>query len=404
MKIAGIVAEYNPFHNGHLYHLEKTREKTGCDYVVAILSSSFVQRGEPGIFSKWQRAEMAVANGVDLVLELPAAFSCRSAYYFALGSIYSLHKCNVVSHLAFGVEAQNLEQLQAIASLLNEEPFAYRDSLHKYLKEGVSYPKARDLAIREQLPALDFSLNQPNVILGISYLRILQAWESSITPVTIQRLGGYHSLQPEDNIAGATLVRNLMEEQNPLYSRYLTAATNRCIEGYVKNGWKPVFMKDFDPQLLYRLRSLKVEELKKYPGIGEGLENRLGESLFHSCTSREILDFMKNKRYSDTRLKRILSEVLLNMPGDINSWKPLYLRPLAFSDKGREVLGLMQEKSDLPVISKFADFYHQACPAARKMLDWEIQVTNIYHMVQPARFFSKYHLDFTHSPGYLSGT
>jgi cytidyltransferase-like protein len=402
MNIVGIVAEYNPFHNGHLYHLNKAKELANADYSIAIMSSNFVQRGEPSIFSKWQRAEMAVNNGVDLVLELPVLFSSRSAYHFAFGSIFSLEKSNVITHLAFGSEDPDLSELNKIASLLAKENPTFKNLLKKHLKQGLSYPKAREKALNEYFPEMSVDLNQSNVILAINYLRVLDELNSPIIPVPIKRIGAYHGLSPVNNIAGATLIRNLMKNKDSTYESFLTDNTIKVIEKHLKNGFEPVFLDDFNTQIMYQLRKIKKEDLINFPGVKEGLENKLINSLCEGNYLDEIVSLVKSKRFTETRIKRILIEILLELNNQFDNSTPEYLRVLAFNEKGRDILNKINQKSSLPVITKFADFYNKSDLRSKKLLDLEIISTNIYTQIQKDIKYNSYNQEFTMSPLYLS--
>jgi len=209
MKILGIIAEYNPFHLGHQYHLQTAKEITKADAIIAVISSSFMQRGEPAIVDKWARCEMALKAGVDLVLELPTAFSCRSAYWFASGSIKSLAATGLVTHLAFGAESGKLSSLKEIASFLNSEDAQFKYYLNIFLNAGNSFPKARSLTLEKLLGenAKNFleELNNPNNILALAYLRILEEIDSTIEPVLIKRVGEYHAQSPENGDISVTL-------------------------------------------------------------------------------------------------------------------------------------------------------------------------------------------------------
>lgn len=398
MNIVGIIAEYNPFHNGHLYHLNRAKELSNSDYSVAIMSSNFVQRGEPSIFTKWQRSEIAVRNGVDLVLELPVLYSSRSAYYFAYGAIYSFDKSNVISHLAFGSEHSDLDELSKISEFLAKENLDFKTSLKKYLKKGLSYPKSRENALKEFFPEITFNLNQPNVILGLNYLKVLKELDSKIHPLPIKRIGGYHSIDPIKNIAGATLIRNLIKDKESGYQDFLTEETNSTIKNILKKGFEPVFLDNFSSQIMYMLRKKEKEDFLKYPGVTEGLENKIVTSLLKGNNPEEIINSMKSKRYTETRIRRILIEILLGITSEYENKNPDYLRVLAFNEKGRRILKNMKEKSSLPIITKFADFYQRASSNSKLLLDLEISTTNIYTQVQKKEIFNLYNQDFTNSP------
>lgn len=398
MNIVGIIAEYNPFHNGHLYHLNRAKELSNSDYSVAIMSSNFVQRGEPSIFTKWQRSEIAVRNGVDLVLELPVLYSSRSAYYFAYGAIYSFDKSNVISHLAFGSEHSDLDELSKLSEFLAKENLDFKTSLKKYLKKGLSYPKSRENALKEFFPEITFNLNQPNVILGLNYLKVLKELDSKIHPLPIKRIGGYHSIDPIKNIAGATLIRNLIKDKESGYQDFLTEETNSTIKNILKKGFEPVFLDNFSSQIMYMLRKKEKEGFLKYPGVTEGLENKIVTSLLKGNNPEEIINSMKSKRYTETRIRRILIEILLGITSEYENKNPDYLRVLAFNEKGRRILKNMKEKSSLPIITKFADFYQRASSNSKLLLDLEISTTNIYTQVQKKEIFNLYNQDFTNSP------
>ena len=398
MNIVGIIAEYIPFHNGHLYHLNKAKELSASDYSVAIMSSNFVQRGEPSIFNKWQRSEMAVRNGVDLVLELPVLYSSRSAYHFAYGAIYSLDKSNVISHLAFGSEHSELNELDKISEFLTSEILEYKISLKKQLKKGLSYPKSREIALKEFFPEISFDLNQPNIILALNYLKVLKELNSNISPLPIQRIGDYHSIDPIDKIAGATLIRKLIKNEDVSYQNFLTEETNSTINNILHEGFDPVFLDHFSSQIMYMLRKKQKEDFIKYPGVSEGLENKIVSSLLNGNNPVEIINSMKSKRYTETRIRRILIEILLGITSEHENKSPDYLRVLAFNQKGRRILKEMKEKSSLPIITKFADFYQGASSNSKLLLDLEISSTNIYTQIQKKEIFNSYNQDFTNSP------
>lgn len=402
MNIVGIVAEYNPFHNGHFFHLNKAKEAAKAEYSVAVVSSSFVQRGEPSIFTKWQRSEMAVRNGVDLVLELPVLYSSRSAYHFAFGSVYSLDKTNVITHLAFGSENPDLKELEKISSFLAEECDEFKIALKSYLNKGLSFPSSRERAIKDFFPEIITDLNQPNIILGLNYLKVLKELNSRIEPLPIQRIGQYHGLTPVENIAGATLIRNLMKENSNEYRKYLTDATSLVIDQALADGFNPAFLDKFNTQIMYLLRKSKPSELTLFPGVTEGLENKIYNSLSETDNIEDLVNLVKSKRFTETRIKRIFTEILLDIKTDMEKQNPEYLRILAFNEKGRDILRVMKEKSSLPIITKFADFYYSQSGKAKSQLDLEIRSTNIYAQIQRDKKFNAFNQDFINSPLFLS--
>jgi predicted nucleotidyltransferase len=211
MKVLGIVAEYNPFHNGHLYHIQKSKEATGCDYVVCVMSGNFIQRGEPALLNKWARAEMALINGVDLVIELPVYYSLASAEFFAFGSVKLLDSLGIIDCLCFGSESGTIKELDMFADVFINEPESYKMFLSKNLKLGYSFPKSRSIALSEFLSTSGINdqkldeLSKSNNILGIEYIKALKRISSAIKPYTIERIGtGYRSEKALGKIASAT--------------------------------------------------------------------------------------------------------------------------------------------------------------------------------------------------------
>lgn len=402
MNIVGIVAEYNPFHNGHFFHLNKAKEAAKAEYSVAVVSSSFVQRGEPSIFTKWQRSEMAVRNGVDLVLELPVLYSSRSAYHFAFGSVYSLDKTNVITHLAFGSENPDLEELEKVSSFLAEECDEFKIALKGYLNKGLSFPSSREKAIKDFFPEITTDLNQPNIILGLNYLKVLKELKSRIQPLPIQRIGKYHGLTPVENIAGATLIRNLIKENSNEYRKYLTDATSLVIDKALDDGFNPAFLDKFNTQIMYLLRKSQPSDLTIFPGVTEGLENKIYNSLTETDNIEDLVNLVKSKRFTETRIKRIFTEILLDIKTDMEKQNPEYIRILAFNEKGRDILRVMKEKSSLPIITKFADYYYSQSGNAKSQLDLEIRATNIYAQIQRDKKFNAFNQDFINSPLFLS--
>lgn len=402
MKVLGIVAEYNPFHKGHAYHLKEAKKAAKADYSVAIMSSNFLQRGQPALFNKWQRAEMAILNGLDLVIELPVLFSARSAWYFAFNSLYILNNTGLVSHLAFGLEEGKAEDLEGLAAFLAHENEDYKSVLKNNLGLGLSLPAARELAIKEFFPSFSLDLNQPNLILALNYLKAIKLLESPIEPVYVERIGHYHGSEVHQDIASATHIRSLIERNQPAYKNYLPAASLEVIERLYKEGFKPVFLEDFSREIFYSLRKANLQELKNILSINEGLENRLLKSLSEAANLEDMIRITKSKRYPESRVQRIMAELLLGMTKDYSHDLPLYIRVLAFNSKGKEVITLIKEKSKLPLIDKFASNYKKADKNLKRQLDFEVKATNIYALAQKTGRYGAYQQEFTSSPLYLS--
>lgn len=392
MKTVGIISEYNPFHNGHKYHIEAAKEACGADYSVCVMSGSFVQRGEPAIFDKWARAKMAILNGADLVIELPVVYACQPAEIFALGSVKLLNGLGVINYVCFGSELGDTEALHGLARLLHNEPEAFRQLLRKQLEQGMSYPRAVSAALssylgRESAAVTNDILGNPNNVLGIEYIKALIALGSSIEPVAVKRkASGYNDAGITGSIASATAVRLEIKEKG-LTDKVRQAMPENCIElveACIEAGRHPVFLDDFSDLLLYRLRMLGEAELGQYLNVREGIENRLKKYAL-TCTGCEaLLEAVKTKRYTRTYLQRLLCHILLDMrKNDIALFKalnsPAYIRVLAFNEKGTRLLKEIKNRSVYPVISKVADF---RCRDERtaKMFSYDLLATNIYNL------------------------
>ena len=378
MNILGIVAEYNPFHNGHLYHLERSIEETNADATICVMSGNFVQRGEPALIDKFKRADIAVKNGVDLVIELPLYYSIATAEKFAKGAITLLNHCGV-NTLSFGAETNNLDKLKSIARLLLDEPTFYKKELKKELDTGVSFPEARANAVSKVLGINKGLLIQPNNILGIEYLKTIYSLNANIEPHTIERIdSGYHDLDSNTNILSATGIREKLLNNNDI-DIFLPSISLESLDN-------PVFFKNFEEILMYVLRTISLEELKDIPDVTEGLENRIFYAISTSTTVDEIIDKVKTKRYPLTRIKRILLSALLNISKiNLDTFEslsgPQYVRILSFNEKGRNLLKNIAATSSIPVVTSVNKFLKDANEIQKEMLLSDILATNIYSIV-----------------------
>lgn len=354
MKVAGIIAEYNPFHNGHLYQLEQTRAITGADFVVVVMSGNFLQRGEPAMVDKWMRSRMAVVNGADLVLELPFAFSCNHSGLFARGAVEIFNGLGVVTHLSFGAEEPDLNVLGKIAEITAFEEGPYREALRSASDEGLSYGAARQRAVEETGGLLlGKQMAKPNNILAIEYLRHLILSGSSIRPVAVKRKGpGYHDEIPLGDIASATCLRNMVKGGEPIET-YVPEGTRQIL----KTGGKPIFLEDFGPLAFYRFLQEGEMPLSEIYSAGEGLENRFIKFMRSSPNLISLIQQVKSRRYAETRVKRMMFQGLMGLTKNrmdlILKEKLLYGRILAFNDRGRELMRLIrkQERASIPLIT-----------------------------------------------------
>ncbi len=410
MRATGIVAEYNPFHNGHRHHVAEIRRLAGDTALVAAMSGNFVQRGEPALFDKWARAEMAVRGGVDLVLELPAAFAVRSAQYFAAGAVCLLAALGVVDRLSFGAENPDLEGLRRLAAA--SESAAVATALRRRLDKGETYAAAlgRSLAAASGLPPAMAAA--PNNILAVEYLRALGRYAPAIAPLPVARRGaGYHDTAVAGEIASATAIRGalLAGRADEAYGA-MPPAGGELAARLAAEGRGPVVWGDFTQALLAGLRRATLAELAALPDTSEGLEYKL-KAAGGAGSLEELLSVLKSKRYARTRLQRILVHALLRTRREaVAAWDesgPLYARVLAFNDRGRGLLRTMARKAAVPVVTKTAHFLRSRdmagtdLPPAAAMLALDAAATDVYCLGMTGTQWRRAGLDFRLSPLYL---
>jgi len=357
MKITGIIAEYNPFHNGHLYQIHKCKEQ-GSDLIIAVISGSFTQRGEATILDKWQRAEAAAASGCDLVLELPFVFACRSAQNFASGGVQLLERLGIVNQLAFGAECSALSRLEKLACRLDETDF--QRSLHNHISNGLSYAQSISKVLTAEKTDSDL-IRQPNNILALEYLRSLKRIDSPITPLLIPRQGDhYHAETIHSSLASATAIRQALYRQGK--------------DTILKDVLPPVSLaltQQLHPDQLPRMNRLllplktklltsSLEQLQKIYGINEGLENRILQQAENADNWQSLIQAVTTKRYPASRIARTLLYLLLNLPQEdithFDQTGPLYARLLAASPQGKNCLKAIKEHSSLPLIVKTSQY------------------------------------------------
>ena len=388
MKVNGIIAEYNPFHNGHSYHLSHAKQTTGADYTVIAMSGNFVQRGAPALISKYKRAEMALQNGADLVLELPVYYSSSSAEYFAEGAIALLDKLGVITELCFGSECGDITILQRIADILLTEPSAYVDALKEHLRLGLSYPSARNAALIHYDPSLiayKGVLFSPNNILGIAYLKALKRRESHIQPFTTRRVGAdYHDKRLGEMQASALAIRQAvmsavdteyLRNQMPenAYSIFAECLNQRC---FLEND-------AFSSILHYKLLTEAEKGYDEYLDVSPELSDRIRNNLEQFRNFQDFCDLLKSKDMTYTRISRCLLHILLNMKtstmGKYVSMDYVpYVRVLGFRKDAAPLLTAIKEHASIPVISKLADAEQILMPEAYHMLKEDISINRIY--------------------------
>lgn len=342
MRVAGIVAEYNPFHNGHAYHIEKTRElHGGCEatHVVAVMSGSFVQRGEPAALTKFDRARAALAGGADLVLELPVPWALSSAEKFAFGAVSMLESLGCVDAISFGSEAGTLAPLERAVNIMETPRFA---TLLKYFMEtGTSFPEAQQKALTEIAgDTCGELLSTPNNTLAIEYLKALRRLASPITPFTIGRYKVEHDSEvPLGDVASATYLRSLLYGDRMVAAfPFMPAPCAAALSDAATAGRTVATAARLERAVLSRLRSLTTEEIAALPGISEGLENRVYNAIRTAGTLGELEEAVKTKRYPLTRVRRLIWAAYLGVPKTGPFDRVPYLRILAANSRGKEIL------------------------------------------------------------------
>ncbi len=401
-KVLGIICEYNPFHNGHLYHLNQAKKATGSNYVVAIMSGNFTQRGNTSIIDKWSRTEAALKCGIDLVIELPVLYATSSAENFAEGSIRILNSLKVVDYLGFGSECSDINLLTDIADVLYKEPKAYKTFLSKELNKGLSFPKARENALISYLNNEKYAniLSSPNNILGIEYIKALKKYKSNIIPVCVTRFeSGYNDLNYSGNIASATAIRNIIKNANfDIARRLLPSDSYSILMDNIKQGHIIPDLSVFERQIIYNLRKMDTSEIAKLPDVTEGLEFSI-KKVANSCnTIHEFLTLIKSKRYTATRLQRILLYSLLGITKKdmlISKKVNPYVRVLGLNNRGKFIISeIAKANPKLQIITSVKRFVNKSNnKTLNLMLDKDIFATNVYTIGYD--FNSCNNLDFT---------
>ena len=387
-RVLGIIAEYNPFHNGHLYHIARSRQETNAQYVIAVISGNFVQRGNTSIINKWTKARMALLNGVDLVIELPTIYSISSAENFAEGAIKIFNSLGIVDTISFGMETNDIATLNNIANVLYNEPKEYVTILSHELKKGNSFPKARENALLMYLNDIKRYANVlsgSNNILGIEYLKAMRRTKSTITPIGIKREKVlYNDKYIVDEFASATAIRKMLmtKELNDI-SKVMPRNSYLLLGEELKKGHYVIDLSKFEKEIIYTLRKMSVEEIAKLPDVSEGLENSIKNAADSCNTLNELINIVKTKRFTQTRIQRIMLYALLNIDKkkmELSKKITPYVRVLGFNNKGKELisemLNLNPKLNVITSVKKYIDTV--ANKNLKEMLDVDILATNIY--------------------------
>ncbi len=437
MNVTGIIAEYNPFHNGHQYQIEQIR-KTGTDYIVVVMSGNFLQRGTPAILDKWTRTRMALLSGADLVIELPVVFSTASAQYFARGGVSILDKLGIVDTISFGCESNDKDFIYQTASFLWSEPDSYKKMLQKFLKEGNSFPKARELALTNILPQKETNntnnpsslevnatlpdindvaslVSSPNNILALEYVMALLERNSSMQILPIKRAGnGYHDKELVNNIhPSATAIRKILDDSashledkrisisqetsqifasNLIENSKLDQLTNylpKSVFSIIREAAQMqsfVWQDDFSLLLKYKLLLNGNSSLQKYADITEDLSDKILKNMRHYQDYTQFCNLLKSKEITYSRINRTLTHILLTITQDMyNEVKEndyaSYARILGFRKNAAPLLSEIGKKTSIPLISKLADASSILSKEALHYLEHDIFCAHVYESV-----------------------
>jgi predicted nucleotidyltransferase len=386
VEAAGIIVEYNPFHNGHYYHLQKTKEITKADCLIAVMSGNFLQRGEPALVSKWVRTKMALEAGVDIVVELPYAFATQHAEIFASGAISILHSL-YCKQICFGSESGNIDDFTQALFFLEKHEQSYHALVRSFLKKGMSYPKALATAYQQLQPQhIQLDLGKPNNILGFYYVKAIKQLHSHMKPSTIQRTSAqYHDEQFTSNhIASATSIRKSVFENKGNLSPikpYVPKATYQLLQEYIQQYHTFHRWEDYFSLLKYKILTSTPAELQNIYEIEEGIEYRIIDTIREATSFHEFMAKLKTKRYTWTRLQRMCVHILTNTTKEQMAKIPEknispYIRLLGMSKKGQEYIRKVKKKLEIPLIAKLSSFHDE-------LLFLDIKAAQTYSFIFP---------------------
>lgn len=400
INVTGIVAEYNPFHNGHAYQIREARKITGADFCVAVISGDFVQRGEVSVFSKYLRTKMALLSGADLVLEIPSIFAVSSAEDFAAGSVALLDELGVVTHLCFGSETGERGNFIDAAKILANEPAAFSEKLKEGLQNGLTWPRARVQALNEFMPAGEIAplLDTPNNLLGVEYCKALIKRNSSIMPVTVKRKGnGYHSEELDGEMASASAIRKgIFTRDGNLSANGSgdTAFLSRVPEE-IRSLFKeelPLQANDLSEMLNYRLLTLNRDHVpfSTFADVSKDLSDRLEHFLYEQGSFEERIFQLKTRQYTYTRISRCLLHILLGisnemiLAGKAAGYAP-YARILGFRKDKADLLGEIKKHARIPLVTKTADASRMLSGTAKMLFEQDLYASHVRQSLLAAK-------------------
>ena len=394
MKVLGIIAEYNPMHTGHIYHINEAKKITNSDYVIAIMSGSFTEQGNIAMLDKFTRAKEAINSGVDLVIELPTIYAVSDGGSFANKAIQILNDLNIVDSICFGAETDNISKLNNIANTIVVNEKKIWNDIKENLKKGISFANARNEALKIFLKDDEINLvNTPNNILGIEYLKSIITLNSNITPYCIKR----ESNDFNDNIitqeyTSSTSIRKYLEEGKDIQniSEYISKNTLN----FFLNS-KALFNKDIFEILKYKIITISKEKLRNIYGITEGLENKIQSEIIDSYTYEDFIFKLKSKRYELSKIKRMLIHILLDTTKEdfdnLKNCKSNYAHILAFNHDKKDLLSYISKNSKIPILTSINDnTLAKLTQNQRKLISYDLKASNIYSILNETKLNQDY--------------
>ena len=374
MNVIGIIAEYNPFHLGHLYQINKIKEMYKDSIIIAIVSSSFTQRGDVSILNKWDKARIALDNGIDLVIELPYFYAGQSSDIFAKGAVTILNYLGIDT-LVFGMESDDINNLKLMADIqLNDKN--YNNIVKEYLSNGYNYPTALSKAIKD---ILNLDIYLPNDLLALSYIKQVKLINNNINVIGIKRTNDYHGKEITSNIVNASLIREQFKNNLDI-SNY--------IPSYDTNKLYNVSVNDFYPLLKYQILN-NINNLDKFLTVDEGIDNRIKKYIKNSNNWNELVNNIKTKRYTYNKINRMLMHILFNLTKEESKDIVIdYVRVLGFNSKGRSYLNKIKKNKDINIVTNYKD-------GISKLFDLENRVNNIYAIIVDNKLIYE---EYSHNP------
>lgn len=383
MNITGIITEYNPFHNGHKFHLEESKKQTKSDGTICIMSGNFVQRGGPAIIDKWKRTEMALNNGVDLIIELPTFYAVSSAEFFAKGAVSILNSLNIVNNLFFGSEIGDAKALSEIAKVLVSEDERFQNILKENLSLGLTFAKAREKSLIEYLNSSEINniITSSNNILGIEYIKAILKLNSSINPVALKREGSnYNDKSLSQTFSSATSIREVLKNTSNIedLKNIIPLESYEVFSKLQEQDYRFTFEEEIFKYIKYKIQTNCVNFNNLYE-VTEGLDNKIIKEISSSNSLHEFILKIKSKRYTYSKISRILTHIYLGLDNDdfkdIANENNLYVRVLGFNKTGREILSLIKANSSIPLITKVPRFTNNP------LLKFDLQATACYSLL-----------------------